>query len=129
MDPGVDPSAVPAIVYTWVNGSDPAVIAACASVGGSCKGSSRTNADRNELKYSLRSIEKYAPWFNGLVVIISNEVRHTASSCLPVGDPVASGGVPVVSLHGDSVHLNTDLTHSPFVCFRSRRGLMSTTRG
>lgn len=74
VDPGVDPSAVPAIVYTWVNGSDPAVIAACASVGGSCKGSSRTNADRNELKYSLRSIEKYAPWFNGLVVIISNEI-------------------------------------------------------
>ncbi len=61
------------LVYTWVDGNDPAWQKKHATFTGKkpvgadvdCKG---RYADNDELKYSLRSVEKYAPW-----------IRHTYS--------------------------------------------------
>ncbi len=65
------------LVYMWVDGSDPNWIAKYNAYFGkteedneiNCKG--RT-ADNEELKYSLRSMEKYAPWIRK-VFIVTNE--------------------------------------------------------
>lgn len=65
------------LVYLWVNGNDPEWIAkreAC--IGGlskaeeNCKG---RYVDNDELKYSLRSVEKYAPWIRKIFIVTDNQ--------------------------------------------------------
>ena len=65
------------LVYLWVNGNDPKWIAkrnACIGrpSGGQthCKG---RYADSGELKYSLRSVEKYAPWIRRIFIVTDNQ--------------------------------------------------------
>ena len=60
-------------VYTWVNGSDPDFLEALSSQDKSNSSTSEdTNsnrfADYDQLLYSLRSIEKYAPWIRNIFI-------------------------------------------------------------
>ena len=66
-------------VYLWVDGSDPVwrskrdtfigVTHADSSID--CEG---RYADNDELKYSLRSLEKYAPWIRNIFIVTDNQV-------------------------------------------------------
>ena len=66
-------------VYLWVDGSDPmwrskrdtfiGVTHADSSID--CEG---RYADNDELKYSLRSLEKYAPWIRNIFIVTDNQV-------------------------------------------------------
>lgn len=66
------------LVYLWVDGNDSSWIAKRnAFMGttpeneGNCKG---RYADNDELKYSLRSIEKNAPWIRNIFIVTDNQV-------------------------------------------------------
>lgn len=66
------------LVYLWVNGSDPAWVAkrnACigqvTSQQENCKG---RYEDSGDLKYSMRSIEKYAPWIRKIFIVTDHQV-------------------------------------------------------
>lgn len=66
------------IVYTWVDGNDPdwqrrhSAFTGITPVGNDvdCKG---RYADNDELKYSLRSVEKYAPWIRHIFIVTDNQ--------------------------------------------------------
>eukprot|EP01088_Endostelium_zonatum_P003665 TRINITY_DN14851_c0_g1_i1.p1 TRINITY_DN14851_c0_g1~~TRINITY_DN14851_c0_g1_i1.p1 ORF type:complete len:477 (+),score=79.58 TRINITY_DN14851_c0_g1_i1:51-1481(+) len=60
------------LVYLWVNGSDPKVIADIAKHAPGRVGASRVR-DYGTLKYSIRSAEKYANWVRNIVIITSGE--------------------------------------------------------
>ncbi|KDO23647.1 hypothetical protein SPRG_11095 [Saprolegnia parasitica CBS 223.65] len=59
-----------AIVYTWVNGNEPCYNKRRVQAGLSEGGSSR-DKEIGELKYSLRSLLKFAPWLEGPIYIVS----------------------------------------------------------
>lgn len=66
------------LVYLWVNGNDPKWRAKKEKVTGvrddlrdeNCEG---RYADNNELMYSLRSVEKYAPWINKIFIVTDEQ--------------------------------------------------------
>jgi len=62
------------IVYTWVDGSDPDYIDLKSKYNGGVK-NPNNHRDRNsdELKYSIRSIEKYLPWHEGTIFIVTSQ--------------------------------------------------------
>lgn len=66
------------LVYLWVNGSDPKWMAkrnACigepTETPENCKG---RYVDNDELKYSLRSVELYAPWIRRIFIVTDDQV-------------------------------------------------------
>lgn len=66
------------LVYLWVNGNDPkwqakrdACIGRPSGSQAHCKG---RYADNGELKYSLRSAEKYAPWIRRIFIVTDNQI-------------------------------------------------------
>lgn len=67
------------LVYLWVDGSDPAWRAKHNACIGQTEEKSTTNcegryADNDELKYSLRSVEWYAPWIRWIFIVTDNQV-------------------------------------------------------
>ena len=67
------------LVYLWVNGNDPVWKERKAKFLGqendlindnNCEG---RFIDNDELKYSLRSVEKFAPWINNIYIITDNQ--------------------------------------------------------
>lgn len=66
------------LVYLWVNGNDPEWIAkknAC--IGGLSEGAENCKGryvDNQDLKYSLRSVAKYAPWIHRIFIVTDNQV-------------------------------------------------------
>lgn len=65
-------------VYLWVNGNDPkwiakhnALIGEASDAPEDCKG---RYVDNDELKYSLRSLEEYAPWIHRIFIVTDNQV-------------------------------------------------------
>jgi hypothetical protein len=67
------------LVYLWVNGNDPKWIAKREALLGessfsntqeNCKG---RYVDNQEMKYSLRSVEKYAPWVRKIFIVTDNQ--------------------------------------------------------
>ncbi|MCD7709804.1 MAG: Stealth CR1 domain-containing protein [Porphyromonadaceae bacterium] len=65
------------LVYLWVDGSDPKWMAKKKACTGeftdteeNCEG---RYADHDELKYSLRSVEKYAPWIRRIFIVTDNQ--------------------------------------------------------
>eukprot|EP00033_Pygsuia_biforma_P000973 GCRY01001115.1.p1 GENE.GCRY01001115.1~~GCRY01001115.1.p1 ORF type:complete len:891 (+),score=285.92 GCRY01001115.1:152-2824(+) len=85
------------IVYTWVNGSDPTLVQALAdlqqtlNISAAIVSSSESNSssaeendqlaanrfqDNDELKYSLRSVERYAPWVRHIYLVTNGQVPH-----------------------------------------------------
>ncbi|KAF1329220.1 Exopolysaccharide phosphotransferase, partial [Globisporangium splendens] len=59
-----------AIVYTWVNGSEPCYNKRRAKAGLPPGGSSR-DKEMGELKYSIRSLLQFAPWLEGPIYIVT----------------------------------------------------------
>ncbi|MCM1168446.1 MAG: Stealth CR1 domain-containing protein [Bacteroides sp.] len=76
------------LVYLWVDGNDPKWRAKHDAFIGqmgigspeNCKG--RYN-DNDELKYSLRSIESYAPWIHKIFIITDNQVPEWLDTSNP----------------------------------------------
>lgn len=68
------------IVYTWVDGSDPiweekrnkAALEAGKTISLNSNSAARF-MDNDELLYSLRSIEKFAPWVNKIYIVTDNQ--------------------------------------------------------
>ena len=67
------------IVYTWVDGSDPAWLERrrpfAPSSGGVDASASRYH-DRDELRYSLRSVHAYAPWVRRVFLVTDQQRPH-----------------------------------------------------
>ena len=67
------------LIYTWVNDNDPAWQArhnaftgmAETKADGDCKG---RFANNDELKYSLRAVEKYAPWIRHIYIVTDQQI-------------------------------------------------------
>lgn len=75
------------LVYLWVNGNDPKWIAKRDTCIGkpstadvNCKG---RYVDNGELKYSLRSVEKYAPWIRNIFIVTDNQVPEWLDTSHP----------------------------------------------
>ena len=75
------------LVYLWVNGSDPVWMAKRDAFIGkpterqeNCKG---RYADSGDLKYSLRSVEMYAPWIRKIFIVTDNQVPEWLDTSNP----------------------------------------------
>lgn len=67
------------LVYLWVDGNDPVWQAKHNAFIGKTEESSPINckgryANNDELKYSLRSVETYAPWIRTIFIVTDNQV-------------------------------------------------------
>ncbi|XP_076255866.1 N-acetylglucosamine-1-phosphotransferase subunits alpha/beta-like isoform X3 [Rhynchophorus ferrugineus] len=65
------------VVYTWVNGSDPKFLLNLSQKSAFKKNldiSKQRFDDKNELRFSLRSLEKYAPWINHVYVVTNGQI-------------------------------------------------------
>ncbi len=76
------------LVYFWVDGSDPVWMAKHDACVGKTKEDSRANckaryADNDELKYSLRSIERYAPWIHRIYIVTDNQTPRWLDTSNP----------------------------------------------
>lgn len=76
------------LIYLWVNGNDPQWQAKRDVYIGNTEKTSATNckgryADNNELKYSLRSIEKYASWIHRIFIITDAQVPNWLNTSNP----------------------------------------------
>ena len=76
------------LVYLWVNGNDPVWQAKRNAFIGKTEEKSSTNcegryADNDELKYSLRSVELYAPWIRKIFIITDNQTPEWLDTSNP----------------------------------------------
>ncbi len=67
------------LVYLWVDGNDPVWRAKREALTGKTDEGSAANCkgryvDNDELKYSLRSVEKYAPWIRRIFIVTDNQI-------------------------------------------------------
>lgn len=67
------------LVYLWVDGSDPVWLKKKQQFTGKPSRSAETDtegryANNDELKYSMRSAEKYAPWIRQIFIVTDNQV-------------------------------------------------------
>jgi len=79
------------VVYLWVNGSDPALHQELQQLQSGSKPQpqkagrgledpakqSRFDAGRDELRYSIRSVEMYLPWINHIFIVTNGQVRRS----------------------------------------------------
>eukprot|EP01091_Cochliopodium_minus_P007960 TRINITY_DN1784_c0_g2_i1.p1 TRINITY_DN1784_c0_g2~~TRINITY_DN1784_c0_g2_i1.p1 ORF type:complete len:461 (+),score=87.36 TRINITY_DN1784_c0_g2_i1:59-1384(+) len=77
------------IVYTWVNGSDPLFLKNLNEALKTHKNlneneykSARYN-NRDELKYSLRSVEKYFDWYNNIYIVTNGQIPSWLNTSHP----------------------------------------------
>ena len=66
------------LVYLWVDGSDPAWLTKKQQVTGIVSDQSETNnkgryINNDELRYSLRSVERYVPWIRKIFIVTDNQ--------------------------------------------------------
>lgn len=76
------------LVYLWVNGNDPGWREKRNAVIGKTEELSAVNcdgryADNDELKYSLRAVEKYAPWIRRIFIVTDNQVPEWLDTSNP----------------------------------------------
>lgn len=76
------------LVYLWVDGNDPAWQAKRNAFIGKTEDNSPVNckgryANNDELKYSLRSIEKYAPWIRRIFIVTDNQIPEWIDTSNP----------------------------------------------
>ena len=67
------------LVYLWVDGNDPEWQAKRRAALGNAESKSSANcegryANHDELRYSLRSIDRYAPWINKIFIVTDGQV-------------------------------------------------------
>ena len=75
------------LVFLWVNGNDPkwkarhdAYTGNASEMEGNCTG---RYADSGELKYSLRSVERYAPWIRNIFIVTDRQVPEWLNTAHP----------------------------------------------
>ena len=97
------------VVYTWVDGSDPAWREARAQTMAAQQETFHPGASaearfhsRDELRYSLRSLAMYAPWVRRIFIVTSGQVP----SWLALDDPRVEL-VPHAAIFDDPAHLPT----------------------
>lgn len=76
------------MVYLWVDGNDPVWQAKRNAVIGKTEVKSAVNcegryADNDELRYSLRSLEKYAPWIRKIFIVTDGQTPHWLDTSNP----------------------------------------------
>lgn len=76
------------LVYLWVNGNDPAWQSKRNAVIGKTEENSAVNcegryADNDELRFSLRSVEMYAPWIHRIFIVTDNQVPSWLNTSHP----------------------------------------------
>eukprot|EP01091_Cochliopodium_minus_P007955 TRINITY_DN1784_c0_g1_i2.p1 TRINITY_DN1784_c0_g1~~TRINITY_DN1784_c0_g1_i2.p1 ORF type:complete len:454 (+),score=126.98 TRINITY_DN1784_c0_g1_i2:26-1387(+) len=78
------------LVYTWVNGSDIDFLRqmdmALKAINSSLKENEYTKArffDGDELKYSLRSVEKYFDWYNKIYIVTNGQIPSWLNTSNP----------------------------------------------
>lgn len=80
-------------VYTWVNGADPAWLARRSRFSGTSYHAEAANAaryaDHDELRYSLRSLDMYAPWIRTIYIVTDDQTPAWLDTSVP--------GIQVVS--------------------------------
>ncbi|XP_019769208.2 N-acetylglucosamine-1-phosphotransferase subunits alpha/beta isoform X2 [Dendroctonus ponderosae] len=67
------------IVYTWVNGSDQQFIQEMhkyMQAKANTDSSKKRFEDKNELRFSLRSLEKFAPWINHVYLVTNGQIPY-----------------------------------------------------
>jgi len=67
------------LVYFWVDGSDPLWLAKKLAYTSAFDEKTQTNCKaryigNDELKYSLRSVDKYAPWIHKIFIVTDNQI-------------------------------------------------------
>lgn len=62
------------LVYTWVNGTDPIFQEQIVYYKNATTLHTNRFAENNELLYSLRSIEKYAPWVRHIYIVTNGQI-------------------------------------------------------
>ena len=60
-------------VYTWVDGSDIDLANTKSKYNGGQKNVNSRDRSADELRYSIRSLKKYLPWFNGTIFIVTDD--------------------------------------------------------
>ena len=60
-------------VYTWVDGSDIDLSNTKSKYNGGQKNVNSRDRSADELRYSIRSLKKYLPWFNGTIFIVTDD--------------------------------------------------------
>ena len=97
------------LVYMWVDGSDPKW-RECRNryMGGSADGGAATEArwiDNEELRYSLRSVESFAPWINHIYIVTDGQIpswlnrAHPKVSVVDHRDILPHDALPVFNSH------------------------------
>jgi len=61
------------VVYTWVDGSDVDFADIKAKYSGGIRKPNSRDRSADELRYSLRSLEKYLPWHKGTIYILTSQ--------------------------------------------------------
>lgn len=132
------------LVYLWVDGSDPIWKAKKKTVTGQLNDNSEADckgryANNDELKFSLRSVEKHAPWIRNIYIVTDNQIPiwldtthpkikiidHTdilPSECMPCFNAVViehyiykiSGLSEFFLLANDDMFFNKDLNQTYF---------------
>ncbi|XP_012280887.2 N-acetylglucosamine-1-phosphotransferase subunits alpha/beta-like, partial [Orussus abietinus] len=66
------------VVYTWVNGSDPAFLKNLQRYVSlnDINAATPRFSDKDELRYSLRSIEMYAPWVRHVYIVTNGQIPN-----------------------------------------------------
>nr|WP_234426776.1 stealth family protein [Streptomyces niger] len=75
------------VVYTWVDGADPAWLERRAAFTGQAYHDEAANAaryaNRDELRYSLRSLDMYAPWVRDVYLVTDDQVPAWLNTAHP----------------------------------------------
>ena len=72
------------ILYTWVDGSDPNFLKTKAKYNGGKKEINSRFRSADELKYSIRSVEKYMPWHEGdIIIFTAQQIPHWLNTTNP----------------------------------------------
>ena len=61
-------------IYLWVDGNDPKWLEKKRRHGGDAISSVGRYVDNQELKYSLRSVEKHIPWIRKIFIVTDNQI-------------------------------------------------------
>lgn len=64
------------LVYTWVNTTNVNLLKSMSKHGNKDHISRMRNVNNNQLLYSLRSIEKYAPWLRNIYIVTNGQIPH-----------------------------------------------------
>ena len=109
------------VVYTWVNGNDPAwrerkqAALAAAGLGAHAGALDTRFNDNGELRYSLRSVEQFAPWVRNIYLVTDQQVpdwldpQQTRITIVDHRDIFPPDALPTFNSHSIEARLHTIL--------------------